>query len=249
MKPKIALQLWSVQNECQNDFLHTLKQVKEFGYDGVEFAGYYGHTSHEIKEAVTELDLEIAGSHIPYENLRDHLEETLDFEQKIGNQRIIIPYANFSTLAEWESFIGEMNKISQAVTNRGMSLFYHNHDHEFTEFPNMDLLDLLVHKTENLQLEVDLYWLAHAKICVSTWMEEQKEAIGLLHIKDKQMNPEESTELGNGILPLTDYVHYAKNLNLPWLIIEQEAFQKFSPIESAKQNRKSLKKIIDEVYQ
>jgi len=39
-KPKIALQLWSIQEDCKTDLFEALKTVKQNGYDGVEFAGY-----------------------------------------------------------------------------------------------------------------------------------------------------------------------------------------------------------------
>ncbi|WP_243430739.1 hypothetical protein DOK78_000983 [Enterococcus sp. DIV2402] len=248
MKPKVALQLWSIQEDCANDFVGSLEQVKAFGYDGVEFAGYYDKTATEINALVAELGLEIAGSHVPYEQLRDNLEVTLDFEQAIGNRRVIVPYASFSTLAEWKEFIVTMQTISQAVTARGMNVYYHNHAHEFLEIAGTDVVDLLARKIENLQLEVDLYWLAHADVDVAAWIKAHKTAIGLFHMKDKQAVLEESTELGAGVLPLKEYVAYAKELTLPWLVVEQEAFQNYSPLEAAQLNVKTLKQLIEEVY-
>ncbi|EAE5404739.1 sugar phosphate isomerase/epimerase, partial [Listeria monocytogenes] len=63
MKAKIALQLWSVKEACEDDFFGTLEKVAEMGYDGVEFAGYYGKSASEIKAKLAELGLEVAGSH------------------------------------------------------------------------------------------------------------------------------------------------------------------------------------------
>ena len=40
-----------------------------------------------------------------------------------------------------------------------------------------------------------------------------------------QEEPKESTEINNGILPIKDYVTVAQQFQLPWLIVEQEAFQ------------------------
>ncbi|KAF1302075.1 sugar phosphate isomerase/epimerase [Enterococcus saccharolyticus] len=249
MKPKIALQLWSIQEDCQKDFEAALRQVKEFGYDGVEFAGYYGKTADDIRAMLSDLDLDVAGSHVPYESLKNQLEATLDFEEAIGNRRIIVPYASFSTFAEWQEFMTNMQEIAKAVTNRGMKFYYHNHAHEFTEVEGTDLLDLLTHEIDQLLLEVDLYWLAHAGQDVRAWVEAHKSSIGLFHMKDKQQEPEESTELGSGVLPLKEYTQLAKKLQLPWLIVEQEAFQKYEPLEAAKINVKQLRAIIEEVYE
>ena len=44
-KPKIALQLWSIQEDCKTNLFDALKTVKQNGYDGVEFAGYHGHSA------------------------------------------------------------------------------------------------------------------------------------------------------------------------------------------------------------
>ena len=55
----------------------ALKTVKQNGYDGVEFAGYHGHSAAQIKEMLEQLDLAVAASHIPFEALRDRFEETV----------------------------------------------------------------------------------------------------------------------------------------------------------------------------
>ena len=46
---KVGLQLYSVRNAMKEDFVGTLKAVKEMGYEYVEFAGYFGRTAEEIK--------------------------------------------------------------------------------------------------------------------------------------------------------------------------------------------------------
>ena len=37
----IALQLYSVRDDCAGDLSLTLQAVAQMGYEGVEFAGYY----------------------------------------------------------------------------------------------------------------------------------------------------------------------------------------------------------------
>ncbi|OSF25063.1 sugar phosphate isomerase, partial [Salmonella enterica subsp. enterica serovar Agona] len=101
MKAKIALQLWSVKEACEDDFFGTLEKVAEMGYDGVEFAGYYGKSASEIKAKLAELGLEVAGSHISKEQLEEDLENVILFERELGNEYIICPYADFKTKQEW----------------------------------------------------------------------------------------------------------------------------------------------------
>ncbi|MGX7197924.1 sugar phosphate isomerase/epimerase family protein [Enterococcus olivae] len=249
MKPEIALQLWSIQEECQQDFAAALQQVKTFGYDGVEFAGYHGKTAVEIKDLLTETGLKVAGSHVRYEDLKNNLEETLDFEQAIGNSRVVIPYASFQTFEEWQAFAKEVQTIAQEAAKRDLTLYYHNHAHEFSEIENQDLLDFLTKNVKDLRLEVDLYWLAFAGKEVLPWIDAHQEQVGLFHVKDKQADPEESTELGSGTLPLAAYLEKAKELALPWLVVEQEAFQTLTPLEAAQVNVERLQQLVEEVYQ
>ena len=46
----IGVQVYSVRDHAEKDFRATLAKIKEFGYDGVEFAGYFGKSAKEIKE-------------------------------------------------------------------------------------------------------------------------------------------------------------------------------------------------------
>ena len=45
----VGLQLYTVRDDMAKDFKGTLQQVKALGYDGVEFAGLFGHSPAEIK--------------------------------------------------------------------------------------------------------------------------------------------------------------------------------------------------------
>jgi sugar phosphate isomerase/epimerase len=49
-KLPIALQLYSVRDDCARDLPGTLKAVANMGYDGVEFAGYYGRSADELRK-------------------------------------------------------------------------------------------------------------------------------------------------------------------------------------------------------
>jgi len=49
-KIPIAVQLYSVRTLCAADLPGTIAGVAKLGYQGVEFAGYYGHTAAELKK-------------------------------------------------------------------------------------------------------------------------------------------------------------------------------------------------------
>ena len=47
-KTMIGYQVYSAREDAAKDLLGTLKALKAMGYDGVEFAGFYGHTAEEV---------------------------------------------------------------------------------------------------------------------------------------------------------------------------------------------------------
>ena len=61
-KPKIALQLYSVREDCAKDLRGTLKAVAEMGYEGVELAGDYGYSVEEWRKLLDEFGLKVGSA-------------------------------------------------------------------------------------------------------------------------------------------------------------------------------------------
>ncbi|MBC2330184.1 sugar phosphate isomerase/epimerase family protein [Listeria swaminathanii] len=231
MNAKIALQLWSVQEALEEDFFETLEKVAEMGYDGVEFAGYYGKSATEIKAKLAELGLEVAGSHVSKEQLEADLEAVIAFERELGNNYIICPYADFETKQEWLEFSAELREITKAVQQAGMQFGYHNHAHELEKLNGEIILDALLENVPEMVAELDTYWIEHAGIGVIPFIEKYRNRVPLVHIKDKSKTNKESTIIGEGILDIPGYAKTALDCGAKWLVIEQEAFEE-APLTS-----------------
>ncbi|MBF2379780.1 sugar phosphate isomerase/epimerase [Listeria welshimeri] len=225
MKAKIALQLWSVKEACEDDFFGTLEKVAEMGYDGVEFAGYYGKSASEIKTKLAELGLEVAGSHISKEMLEAKLEDVIVFERELGNKFIICPYADFETKQEWLSFAEKLREIAKTIQQAGMQFGYHNHAHELEKVDDAIILENLLGNVPEMIAELDTYWIEYAGVGVIPFIEKYRNRVPLVHIKDKSKTSKESTIIGEGILDISGYVKTAIASGTKWLIIEQEAFE------------------------
>lgn len=138
-----------------------------------------------------------------------------------------------------------LKEIAKKVNSEGLVLGYHNHAHEIMDIPDVNILEKMVEMIPDIQLEVDTYWLSYAGVDVLAWLKKYQKNIKWLHLKDMLVTGEEkeSTEIGQGILPIESYLNWAKNANLEWVVIEQEAFQKLTPMESAAVNVKTLKEL------
>lgn len=188
MTKPIALQLWSVQDETEKDFFGTLEKVAEMGYDGVEFAGYYGKTADEIQVKLAELGLKAAGSHIQYEQFLTNLDEVLAFEKVLGNKNLIVPWAAFDTVEEWQLFADNMKTIAEKVTAAGFNFSYHNHNHEFEELNGQPILTWLLQEVPTLNVELDTYWVQFAGVDAVEYMENYAGRMKLVHLKDQKKN-------------------------------------------------------------
>ena len=88
----IALQLYSVRKDCEEDLPGTLASVADMGYEGVDFAGYYGYDSKELRTMLDDLGLRAAGCHTGLPTLMgDELARTVAFNQILGNRYLIVP--------------------------------------------------------------------------------------------------------------------------------------------------------------
>ncbi|MBC1361741.1 sugar phosphate isomerase/epimerase [Listeria welshimeri] len=244
MKAKIALQLWSVKEACEDDFFGTLEKVAEMGYDGVEFAGYYGKSASEIKTKLAELGLEVAGSHISKEMLEAELEDVIVFERELGNKFIICPYADFETKQEWLSFAEKLREIAKTIQQAGMQFGYHNHAHELEKVDDSIILENLLGNVPEMIAELDTYWIEYAGVGVIPFIEKYRNRVPLVHIKDKSKTSKESTIIGEGILDISGYVKTAIASGTKWLIIEQEAFEE-DPLTSVAKGYTYLANVLE----
>ena len=82
----IALQLYSIREDCARDLPGALKAVAGMGYEGVEFAGYHDRAAGELRQMCDDLGLKIVGTHIGLDTLLgDALEETVPGSRLAGS--------------------------------------------------------------------------------------------------------------------------------------------------------------------
>ncbi|PGS48769.1 sugar phosphate isomerase/epimerase [Bacillus sp. AFS041924] len=245
MSLPIALQLWSVKEEAEIDFFGTLEKVAKMGYDGVEFAGYYGKSASEIKAVLNQLGLKSAGAHVSADQIIHHIDDVIAFEKELGNKYIVCPWASFNSLEEWKEFTEHLQQSGKKLSEAGLSLVYHNHAHELVPVENEYILDRLLNAVPAnlLKVELDTYWLEFAGVDAVEYMSKYKGRTPLIHVKDMAQSKEESTEVGNGIMNIKGIVKQAKQNSIEWLIVEQEAFTK-PQLVSVEIGLNNLKKIL-----
>ena len=132
MSLPVGLQLYSVRQECQEDLFGVLKQVAGMGYDGVEFAGYYGHSPSEIRKALDDLGLRAEGTHTSLQDLEgDQLGSTLQIHQALGCKFAIIPWLPEESRNTEDACLKTAERLSalvNALEPTGLQTGFHAHE-------------------------------------------------------------------------------------------------------------------------
>jgi sugar phosphate isomerase/epimerase len=134
-KVPIGLQLYSIRKDCEKDLSGSLQAVKGFGYEAVEFAGYYGQTATEMRKLLDDNGLKCCGTHTGLDTLEgDALAKTIEYNETIGNRLLIvpgIPEERRKTADDWKKLAALFDSIADKAAPAGMRVGYHNHNVEF----------------------------------------------------------------------------------------------------------------------
>jgi sugar phosphate isomerase/epimerase len=158
-----ALQLYSVRQDCKQDFDAALEQVAAMGFDGVEFAGYYNYTTNSagLASRLKTLKLTAAGTHVRMDVLRgDALKATIEFHQAIGCRFLVVPGdPAFTDPEKSKALADEFNALAATLKPLGMACGYHNHMGEFKKDGDKTFWDLFAERTsKDVILQQDCGW-------------------------------------------------------------------------------------------
>ncbi|MBO5859599.1 MAG: sugar phosphate isomerase/epimerase [Clostridia bacterium] len=219
---KIAVQVYSVRDHINDTetLLKTLEEIKKIGYDGVEFAGFFNTDAATIKAKLDEIGLVAVGSHMSLDDFKeDKLEATIEYINTLGAKAIGVGGAPHSTMEESVNTGDELgNAQKYAMDKYGIKTYYHNHCEEFVPFEDGTLpIDIIQAKCD---LEIDTYWSFHAGQDNFALLNEKKDSIVHIHVKDGIDGKPKA--LGEGNCDIPTVIKAAKSIGLEWIIVEND---------------------------
>ena len=244
---KLGLQLYSVREDLEKDFLGTLKKVKAMGYDGGELAGLYGNSASEVRAMFEEVGLVPISAHVSYQDLMLDIEGTVKAYKEIGCQYIVIPYLPQDLRYGSEKYpklVEDMKVIGKVCNENGITLLYHNHDFEFERTEDGEyVLDALYTEitADLLKTEIDTCWVNVGGENPCDYVRKYTGRAPVVHLKDfhgsksenmykligidsteEQSNTFEFRPLGYGVQKIQDIVDAARDAGALWVIAEQD---------------------------
>ncbi|GAB4460475.1 MAG: sugar phosphate isomerase/epimerase [Armatimonadaceae bacterium] len=245
----IAVQLYSVRKEAEQDLAGVLAEIARMGYEGVEFAGYYGHDAATIKKLLDDNGLKCAGTHIGLKTLLDEeLPATVEFNQTIGNKYLIVPglaeeYRN-STEAVRDTAT-RFNEIAAKVRPHGMQVGYHNHAFEFKPFTEGGELPwdtFFGNMEKDVIMQFDIGNALHAGADALPFLQQYPGRATTVHLKEFSATNDKAL-VGEGDVPWQAiFAEVEKQGATDWYIVEQESYA-FPPMECIEKCLQNLKEM------
>lgn len=231
----IALQLYSVRDDCARDLPGVLQAVAKMGYDGVEFAGYYGRTAEELIQMLDDNGLLCCGTHTGLDTiLGDDLERTIAFNQTLSNSFLIVPGLSgerTSSRAAWLETARLFNEASARAAAHGMKVGYHNHSIEFQPLDGELPWDTFFgHTRREVIMQLDTGNLMHGGAQPTPFLERYPGRALTVHLKEWSATNDRAL-IGEGDVPWPEIFSLCETTGgTQWYIVEQESYA-YRPLE------------------
>ena len=227
---KIALHLYSVREDAQNELKNTLQTVKDMGYEGVEFAGLYGHSPEQVRKWLDEIGLVPVSAHVGVDELNADLTGTVNTYKTIGCQFIAIPWLDEPRRPGNPGFDQakkDIALIAAECKKQGITLLYHNHDFEFVKVGGAYMLDILYQEIPDLQTEIDTCWVNVGGEDPAGYVRKYTGRAPVVHFKDfagrKSEGDFEYRPLGYGLQDIPSLISAAADAGAGWAVVELDS--------------------------
>ncbi|MFN2189984.1 MAG: sugar phosphate isomerase/epimerase family protein [Candidatus Promineifilaceae bacterium] len=224
MKP-LAVQLYSLRNECEQAFENVIRELADIGYAGVETAGIPDSISVEkAAKLIEECGMAIAGAHLPLP-IGSAKKEVIETALVLDTKWIVngaVDRNLFQNLRGVLHVCDLFNEANMAAREFGLNFAVHNHWWEFGmvdgQLPYKVMLERL---DPTIFFELDAYWIQVAGHDPAAIVKEFGKRAPLIHLKDGPAENYEDpmTAVGEGAVDYPAVVEAAED-TAEWLIVE-----------------------------
>jgi len=243
----IALQLYSIREDCARDLPGSLEAVAGMGYEGVEFAGYHNRSAEELRQMCDALGLKIVGTHIGLDTLLgDALEETVAFNRTMGNKYLIVPglaAERRNSREAWLETARIFDGIAAELEPRGMRTGYHNHHIEFVEMDGELPWDTFFGNTrQEVVMQLDTGNMYHGGAEPVGFLQKYPGRAQLVHLKEYSSTDDKAL-IGEGEVQWEKVFEICESSGgTEWYIVEQESYA-HPPLECVDRCLRNLRKM------
>lgn len=221
---EIALQLWTIREECDRDLATALRRVGDLGYAGVELFQLHGHTAEQVRTLLDEHGLVAVGRHARLEVFEREAEQLAAELAVLGTRRAAISWIDPEDVQRPES-VSRVAAAAEAGRAAGLEVGFHNHWSEVAPLAGEEtFLDRLrTLPAELLWLELDLGWVWHGGGDPTAELAATRGRCPLVHVKDyASREGRDDVPVGEGLVGYERVVPEAVAAGAEWLVVEED---------------------------
>jgi sugar phosphate isomerase/epimerase len=233
----VGFQVWTVRDQLVKDFPGTLKMMAGLGYQSVEMCSPPGYESSgfgplmnlkasEMKQIIRDAGLICRSSHYGMNELRDHLDERIEFALESGQTQMILSSFGLpekAAMSDWIKAADELNKMGIKTKQAGIQLGYHNHHMEFGQIDGKLIYDELMNQFDpaciKMQFQVAVISLGYK---ASTYFAKYPGRFISAHLADWSAVEKKTVPVGQGIVDWKEFFTAAKTGGVKNIFVEME---------------------------
>jgi len=220
-----GFQVWTIREKLLGDFAGTLKEMSEMGYSEVEMCSPLGYSisgfaplhklsGSEMKQIITDNGLTCTSSHFTMGELRESLDNRIEWASELGMKQMILSafwFGKDASVDDYRRAAQELNVLAEKTKAAGIQMGFHNHHMEFETIGDELIYDAILEELDpnlvKMQFQVAVvnigyqaadYFRAHPGRFISA------------HLADYSQEKEESVPIGQGMVDWPDFFEAAK---------------------------------------
>ena len=222
---RVALQLYTIREECDRDLEGVLRKLGAMGYDGVELFQLHGHPAEQVRAWLDENGLVAAGRHVGVEAVETELPQLAEELRIVGASRLAIAWVDPEALAQADAVVDRFAAAAESARDAGLQLGFHNHWSEVAPLDGgASFLDRLRALPPGLLwLELDLGWVWQGGADPVAELEKTAGRCPLVHVKDyASREGRDDVPVGDGIVGYDRVIPAAVAAGAEWLVVEED---------------------------
>jgi sugar phosphate isomerase/epimerase len=216
----VAVQLYTLRDECERDLADALARVGELGYDGVELYSLHDRDAADVRSLLDDAGLAVAGMHAGLDALEQELPRLTAELAALDSARLVL-----SWIEPGDGAAERIDAVAASVREAGLAFGFHNHWLELEPRPDgrTFLDELRARPADELFLELDLGWIWQAGADPLEQLDLTAGRCPLVHLKDyASREGRDDVPVGDGVVGYDRVVPAALAAGAEWLIVEED---------------------------
>jgi len=223
---RIGIQLYTVRQALDADFVGTLQRLAMIGYKEVEFAWNRGTSPGQTREVLSNTGLTAPAAHLAVEDFETGWNSTISAARTLGIQYLVlagIDAEQLKTLDDYHRWAERFNRYGAAAREAGFNFAYHNHAGELTSIDGQVPYDFLLDHSDptTVGFEMDVYWVLEGGGNPLSYFARWPGRFPLLHIKGRTAGGK-MVDVGAGSVDWAAIFGHAKQAGVRHSFVEHD---------------------------